>query len=477
MWYDYFAKEYHKTIWRSVPMQSIIDIIIENLKQEIVRFFSQTPSIEDIEEFSWSRLKQVAVKLAEAYAEEIDTALYNDRAGRKAAGLAVERKANRRTILTDIGEITYKRTYYAKSDGSFSFPVDQVLGVDANQRVSDRVLLKLTGEAREGSYSKASKIVAGGNLSRQTVMNAVRRCQAAERKASEPRHVPVLHIDADEDHVSLQNGRTQIVPLVTVYEGVKKIGEGKRPRHRCINAFHYSACKTGEEFWDDVHEQIISRYDLKGTHIYLHGDGAAWIKQGMDYLPDSTFVLDSYHKNKAKKMVFAGCGSNEARAEKGRIVNALRDGNASALIEAGNHLMKLHPEQRKRIEEGMGYLCQNLDAIAVRYRDPEARNGGATEPHVSHVLSRRLSSRPMGWSMKTLEHLVPILASETFELIPRAQREALPECLSKAAKTATETMKRKNRPFLVDPDHCVTPEVINVGRVTQLYRTMKGLGR
>lgn len=458
-------------------MRSIIDITVENLKQDLMNFFSRSPRIEEVEEFSWSRLKQVAVKLTEAYAEEIDIALYEDKAGRKAAGLAVERKGNKRTLLTDIGEISYKRTYYAQRDGTFDFPVDQVLGIDAYQRVSDRVLLKLTGEVKEGSYSKASKIVAEGNLSRQTVMNAVRRCQAAERKKLEPRHVPVLHIDADEDHVSLQNGRTQIVPLVTVYEGIEKIGEGKLPRHRCINAFHYSACKTGEEFWDDVYEQIVSRYDLSGTQIYLHGDGAGWIKQGLEYLPNSTFVLDSYHKNKAKKMMFAGCRSNEAQAEKGRIVSALRYGNADALIEAGNRLIKLHPERQKRIVEGMGYLYQNLDAIAIRYRDPEARNGGATEPHVSHVLSRRLSSRPMGWSMKTLEHLVPILASETFELIPRVRRENSPECLNTAVKTAAESMKGKNKPFLVDSDRCATFEVIKTGKITQLYKTMKELGR
>ncbi|MBR6860742.1 MAG: ISLre2 family transposase [Acidaminococcaceae bacterium] len=455
-------------------MQSIIDRIVENLKQEITDFFSGVPSIEDVEAFSWTKLKKAAAELTEAYAREIDTALYEDRAGRKEAGLSVERRGNRRTILTDIGEISYERTYYAMRDGTYDYPVDRVLGIDRYQRVSDRTMLKLAGEAKENSYASAGRIVAEGKISRQTVMNAVRRCRAGEKEVTARRQVPVLHVDADEDHVSLQNGKTLIVPLVTVYEGVEKIGGGKKPRRKCINAFHHSAVKAGEEFWDDVYEKIISRYDLEKTKIYLHGDGALWIKQGLEYLPNCTFVLDCYHKNKAKKMLFAGCGSGEAVPEKQAVANALRYGKADALIEAGRSLIKKHPERQDRIEDGLGYLYQNLDAIAIRYQDPEARNGGATEPHVSHVLSRRLSSRPMGWSIKTLEHLVPMLAAKSFELIPRTRRDEQPDCLSKAAEKATSSLTKPS-PFAVDPDRCIPFEVIKGGRITQLYRTMKGL--
>ena len=139
----------------------------------------------------------------------------------------------------------------------------------------------------------------------------------------------------------------------------------------------------------------------------------------------------------------------------------------------------MHPERQERIEEGLSYLYNNLDAIAIRYQDPEARNGGATEPHVSHVLSSRLSSRPMGWSVQTLEHLVPILVAKSHEIIPKSKQEELPDCLDQAAERAIASLnnKRKNSPFAVDPDRCLTFEVIRNGCVTQLYQTMKGLSR
>ena len=43
------------------------------------------------------------------------------------------------------------------------------------------------------------------------------------------RTVPYLHIDADEDHVHLQKGgKSTIVPLITVYEGIKKVNNKEK---------------------------------------------------------------------------------------------------------------------------------------------------------------------------------------------------------------------------------------------------------
>ena len=457
-------------------MESIIDRAVEKLKQELESFFRERPRIEEVEAFSWKKLKKVAAELTESYAREIDKAVYADRAGRKAAGMSVERRRDRRVILTSIGEINYERTYYALKDGTYDYPVDQILGVDSYQRISDGLTLRLAGEAKEGSYAGASRIAAEGAVSRQTVMNTLRRCRPVLEETGERRKVPVLHIDADEDHTSLQNGKTQIIPLVTVYEGIETIGRGKRARRRCIKTSHHSSCRYEENFWMDVYNKISSRYDLRGTKIYLHGDGALWIKEGLEYLPNSTFVLDCYHRNKAKKMLFAGCRTGEAVQEKRAVSSALRYGDKEGLLKTGKRLAEMHPWQGSRIMEGLRYLYHNLDAISIRYQDPEARNGGATEPHVSHVLSKRLSSRPMGWSMETLEHLVPILASGTIELIPKERSKALPKALEDAAEKAAKSLTNERRsPFLIDPDRRGTLEVINTGRMTQLYNTMKGL--
>lgn len=68
----------------------------------------------------------------------------------------------------------------------------------------------LAEKAVENSYEKAAKIVAEGQVSRQTVMKSLRSSKAKESMQEEVRSVSVLHIDADEDHVSLQSGKKRI---------------------------------------------------------------------------------------------------------------------------------------------------------------------------------------------------------------------------------------------------------------------------
>ena len=69
---------------------------------------------------------------------------------------------------------------------------------------------------------------------------------------------------------------------------------------------------------------------------------------------------------------------------------------------------KLNEEQMPISD--FSHLFQYFDAIHLWYADPEAARGGATEPHVSYVLSARLSSRPMAWSKEKLTRFLPILA-------------------------------------------------------------------
>ena len=70
-----------------IPVQTIIDKVVENFKREIEKFFSQSEtSIEQAEEYFVPRVSQVVTDLLSAYYEQIDTALLEDRAGRRWGG-------------------------------------------------------------------------------------------------------------------------------------------------------------------------------------------------------------------------------------------------------------------------------------------------------------------------------------------------------------------------------------------------------
>ena len=227
-------------------MQTIIEKILEKFKGEIEEFFTQDgTSIEQAEEYFVPRVSQVVTELISAYYEQIDHALLEDRQGRREAGLLVERKGDARKVLTRLGNVTYRRTYYQKKDGTYCHPVDEIAGVAANERVSGGVSLALVEATRELSYARSSRVVTGGAVSRQTVLNKVRQSKA--RKETVPRRqVPVLHVDADEDHVRLQSGGSTIAPLISGYEGIEKRGK----RGVCKNIFHISEYGRGsDDLW------------------------------------------------------------------------------------------------------------------------------------------------------------------------------------------------------------------------------------
>ena len=54
----------------------------------------------------------------------------------------------------------------------------------------------------------------------------------------------------------------------------------------------------------------------------------------------------------------------------------------------------------RRLEESRDYILSNWSAAKLRLLHKEGVKGSSTEGHVSHVLSSRMSSRPMGWSRK-----------------------------------------------------------------------------
>jgi hypothetical protein len=64
------------------------------------------------------------------------------------------------------------------------------------------------------------------------------------------------------------------------------------------------------------------------------------------------------------------------------------------------------PKKRERINQFKNYIKNNWKAITIYKKD--GVDGSCTEGHISHVLSSRFSSRPMGWSKKGLKAIADI---------------------------------------------------------------------
>ena len=321
--------------------------------------------------------------LLSAYYEKLDREILEDKAGRRKERLSVERRGDERTILTTLGEVTYRRTYYRTKEKEYCYPVDALAGVESRQRLAAGVNEELVRNACAMSYGKSVQNVTGNRVSRQTVMNKVRESHVPPTPKREVKKVKSLHIDADEDHVTLCGGKKAIVPLVSVYEGIQKHGK----RGECVNVFHIGSYgKKTEAIWDEVLTELEKRYDLSETTIFLHGDGANWIRSGLEYLPNAVFVLDPYHKSKYLRQSVRDMGEKSAKKYRELLFSALRDGDKERFAALSAEILKAGAKNAERVEDALNYLSNHFDAIRIRYANPEARNGGATEPHISHIL-------------------------------------------------------------------------------------------
>jgi hypothetical protein len=218
------------------------------------------------------------------------------------------------------------------------------------------------------------------------------------------------------------------VPLISVYEGIER----HNGRNICKNVFHISEYgKKPGDLWEQALTEVERRYDLTCTKIYLHGDGGNWFQTGLEWFSGAAFVLDKYHKNKSIECMTAGLKETDRKLFNKEIRWAPENEDLRFFGELSDFLCNEQPERADKILESARYLSRFVKGISICKTDCRANNGGCTEPHVSHILSSRLSSRPMTWSRKTLKKLAPVLAAGNITLRSKDPKAELPKPLRK----------------------------------------------
>jgi len=422
--------------------ESISEVAVDFINK-ILEILSVGKDLSEVEVKVLQAAKSCGAQMIGLHIESLDAAIVSDKAGRRSCGYSIERRNDPRRVQSLTGEISYRRTFFSKASGGYEYLADTAFGIESRSRVSEGLSLSLVEASKDMSYGKASAYVAGGEVSRQTVMGRIRRSGAVESSVQERRCVPELHIDADEAHVKLTSGKKSDVPLISVYEGIGSKGK----RTFCKNIFHISEYgKTPDDLWEQALTEIERHYDLTNTKVYLHGDGASWIQTCIDWIPNAIFVLDKYHKNKEIKKMTAGLGKESRKEYDAAIRESLSDENLEFFAEITQALCTEFPEREDKIQESAGYLKNFVKGISICANDPAANNGGCTEPHVSHVLAARLSTRPMAWSKRTLKQLAPILATNQIELLKSLpEKPELPLPLVSTAAKANRDFLKKNR--------------------------------
>jgi hypothetical protein len=338
----------------------------------------------------------------------------------------VEHRNKKKTIVDVMGKVEFCRTgYCAKGTGEYVYLLDQVLGFEPHQKVTLGAAARALEESIDSSYRKGGEnasIKAEEGISKQAVMDLVHEIEA-DMPMPEPegkKKIKRLHVMADEDHVAAQfwnekgdlkrdarghKINTLMPKLVCVFEDIiNESGEAsKNPRYKLIGKKYfcgiYEGGKGNEKLWMEVAEYIEKTYDTDYLErIYVVGDGASWIKKGCEYLENSKYVLDKYHMMKYINRSVAHL-YDSADEVKDWIWGALNRLDKKELKNIYEQILKVTESENKKqeVEDALRYFLNHWQGIKTRVEETSGWTY-CIEGQISHVLSARMSSRPMGWS-------------------------------------------------------------------------------
>ena len=467
-------------------IQHFNDIGVKKIEKIIESFVAEKKDLADLVLGLQESLFELGRNIVAEVLEDMDEYLRNS-AERKKKYEVIRKDPN--TLLTSFGTVTYRRTYYKpKAGGHRKYLVDELAGIKPHERVSADVVINAIEEATQSSYRKAgAKAAYDSEISKQAVMNKVHEIEVVDAPLpkKEKRAVRVLYIEADEDHVSLQNkggnGRRKagmsMPKLVYLHEG---IDEEKSTKKRAMlkNVRYFGGDIKSEDLWLKVAQYIDEQYiEERIETIYISGDGASWIRQGLQWIPKSRFVLDNHHMNKYIRMATThladSCWYNSLQ-------DAIGWPDKKKTAEVFDRVMKLTETDTKKeaVREAKRYILNNWDGIEIKEERAGEIVGCSAEGHVSHVLSERLSSRPKGWSKVGADQMARLRiykwnGGKIYDLVMGQKKREQKENENKEKEELINSFRRASTKYEGIADTNLT--VLQIGHKTVLYKALRGI--
>ena len=323
-----------------------------------------------------------------------------------------------RTITTLFGTLTYTRTEYVHRNTHKSFCyIDRKLGLDKRMRYDPTIqALAYSLYANHNSMIKVGQILGerihGFSLRwnwtqlaipRQTIQNMVKRFKDIPVTPIQRSKTPdTLFIMADEKYIPLQNQsesepKKEMVKIATCFEGYIK--KGKRIQILNKHRFYFE----DSPFWEQVYDELNQIYDLEQvSDIYILGDGARWIKTGVDtFRSENTnvhFGLDKFHFFQALNHI------TDDKNIQNTIIDYALHSNKKGLKEIIDILIQQQPNREQVISDKANYILSNLSGIQTMFK--EVKGGCCMEQEIQHTLQSCFTSVPKAFSKTNLSTYV-----------------------------------------------------------------------
>ncbi len=455
-------------------IQEIGTLIGDKFREELGKLCTEVRDISEFIVAMKSTLDRAGTMLVAEALESINKSIKASRERKR--HWEVKNKADAKTLVTLFGEVSYSRTYYQnKRTGEHKYLSDEAVGILPHERMDTSLKAKLIEEAIEVPYRKSAETAAEAvQLTSQTVMNSIRELGSVSSKAvgikGGKKAVKNLYIEADEDHVALQDGSCLEPKLVYVHEG--KIATSK-DRWRLLNPRYFSGVySNSDELWAEVADYVHEAYEAEAIEkIYLSGDGANWIKNGLGWFKNIDFVLDRYHLS--KYVIQATAHLENIAPVMWRHINYGDKPRLEELFRA--IIIATESESKKKsVQEALVYILKHWQGIRNQY-EPDYP-GCSAEGHVSHRLSARLSSRPLAWSKIGLDQMSRLRAFS-------ANGGVVYDLLLAKKLKVTKEVRRKQMDWAIKIKRKLAPpyetfgnlEILNQGHKTMTSRFLRSI--
>ena len=319
-----------------------------------------------------------------------------------------------RTILTIFGEITYSRTFYSsKLTGKSFCYIDRFLGLKKYDYFDPYIKAEVLDYVSNHNYSETANHLNSliGNrisidkktqyLSRQTIRNIVLKENVSIPKINKLKDTDILYIIADEKWIPTQrNNRKKVMQkAIVVFDSITS----KHGRNSLSNKITFSG--RTESFIYEAIDYIENAYDVsKIKTFYILGDGASWIKSLKNYFsfnPNIEVIqaLDKFHLKQCLWRILP----------KEDVVKVLFEyilsDNKEDFERLIYEIIDLNPKREEKILEYKKYIFNNWTNILNLYK---YNLSCPMESQISHSLAAYFTSRPKGYSLKTLNKLIKL---------------------------------------------------------------------
>lgn len=345
-------------------------------------------------------------------------------------------KFAKKSLVTKNGKTEFERRYYKDNEtGEGVYLTDKILGLEKGERIDKNVKAEIIQKASNQSYHKSGKmIVPELEISSTTVMKNVRKNEwkmdMEERKEEEKIKAKNIYVQVDEDHIKQRNKKgCTISKIVTVYTRKRvltkedRLDKVQQVRRELVDKFTFSGLyKDNQELWEDVAYYIDCTYKKEEIeNIFIMGDGASYIKAGVEWIEKSVFVLDRFHIEKyinhlnydeyLKSKLKEAIDQYDPISTENIMNEAIKkiEKEIKEDEELGRDTRRLN-NRLKKIENTKKYFMNQWDGIEAHEKYKDKLTGCCQEGQVHHTLSERMSTDAKVWSENGIDEMSQLRA-------------------------------------------------------------------